>query len=345
MGTGIIKIDGRSLGHAELSELRRRGVAAVQNGESPIAVSRILGVTKAAVFNWLALYRGGGWQNLDAKKRGGRKPILGPAQLEWVYKTVSCGDPRQLKFEFALWSAKLLMLAIRRELGVSLSKASVCRLLHQLGLTPQKPLWRAYQRDPATVEKWLQKDYPAIKRAAKRAGATIWFGDEAGVRSESRNGTTWAPKGCTPVVSTTGARFGLNLISAVSAKGEMRFICVDKRVNSEVFILFLKRLLACCERPVFLIVDGHSAHKSAKTAEFVAQHKKMLRLYFLPPYSPDLNPDELVWNHLKNHGVGKRAITGPDQLGKLVMAHMRHIQKRKELVKSFFMAPSVEYTA
>jgi len=286
MGNEITNTDGRRLTHGELSVLRKRGVAAVQNGESPNAVARILGVTKAAVYNWLSLYRGGGWQNLEAQKRGGRKPALGPKEMEWVYKTVSGGDPRQLKFEFALWSAKLLMAAIRRELGISLSKASVCRLLLQLGLTPQKPLWRAYQRDPETVGKWLEEDYPTIKRAAKRAGATIWFGDEAGVRSDSRNGATWAPKGCTPVVSTTGARFGLNLLSAVSAKGEMRFMCVGSRVNSDVFILFLKRLLASSERPVFLIVDGHSAHKSAKTAKFVAENKGRLRLCFLPPYSP-----------------------------------------------------------
>ena len=335
--------DARKLSHDKLTELRRRAVDAVQNGEAPKDVARIMGVHLVTVYGWLALYRNGGADRLNAKKRGGRKPLLDGKALKWVYQVVTLGNPQQEKFPFALWSAKLLGVAIGRKFGVRLSKASVCRLLHQLGLSPQRPLWRAYQRDPKAVDNWLKTEFPAIKAEARKAQGEIWFGDEAGVRADSHSGTTWAPVGKTPVVQTTGARFGLNLISAVSRKGEMRFICVDGKVNAKVFISFLKRLIETSDRPVFLIVDGHPTHKAIMTRKFVESSEGKLKLFFLPGYSPDLNPDELVWNHLKNHGTGRRAITGPDQLRKLVLGHMRSLQKRTELILSFFKTPSTVY--
>ena len=246
---------------------------------------------------------------------------------------------------FALWSAKILAAAIKAKFGVPLSKASVCRLLRRLGLSPQRPLWRAWQRDPEAVEVWLKKDYPAIRAAAKKAGAEVWFGDEAGVRSDAHSGTTWAPVGQTPVVRTTGARFGLNVISAVNRRGALRFMCVDGKLNAGVFIGFLKRLAAGAGRPVFLVVDGHPAHKAAKVKAFVETLGGKLRLFFLPSYSPDLNPDELVRNNLKNHGAGRREITGPEQLKEPVLGHMRSMQKNGTLVRSFYQAPSTKYAA
>jgi transposase len=339
------RTDARKLSHEKLTELRQRAIAAVQAGESPQAVARVMGVHCVTVYNWLALYRQGGWNRLNARKRGGRKPKLDGMAMAWVYGVVTLGNPQQMKFPFVLWSAKLLAGVIAKELGIRLSKASVCRLLHQLGLSPQRPLWRAYQRDPKAVERWMETEFPAIKMAARKAKGDIWFGDEAGVRSDAHSGTTWAPVGQTPVVSTTGARFGMNLISAVNRRGQMRFICVNGRVNADVFIVFLKRLLATTTRCVFLVVDGHPTHKAVKTRKFVESTKGRLHLFFLPGYSPDLNPDELVWNNLKNHTIGKCGITGPDQMKKLVIGHMRSIQKQRNLVRAFFQAPSTKYAA
>ena len=337
--------DARKLTHDQLTDLRRRGVASVQNGESPRTVADVLGVSDAAVFSWLALYRGGGWDGLSARKRGGRKPKVDAKMVRWVYDLVTLGNPSQMKMPFVLWSAKLLAAEIKRKFGVTLSKASVCRLLRQLGLSPQRPLWRAYQRDPEAAERWLKKEFPAIRAAAKRAGGDVWFGDEAGVRSDAHCGTTWAPVGKTPVVSTTGARFGLNVLSAVNRRGAFRFMCVDGKVNAGVFIEFLRRLVASTRRPVFLVVDGHPAHKSKAARRFVDSLKGRLRLYYLPGYSPDLNPDELVWNNLKSQGTGNRAITGPDQLKRLVLGHLRSMQKRPGLIRSFYKTPSTKYAA
>jgi len=211
--------DGRALDHATLTELRKRGVAAVQSGESPPLVAAALGVNPRTLFRWLSLYRRGGWHQLDARKRGGRPPKLDGGALRWIYNTLANKNPLQLQFPFALWTAAMVQTLIAQRYKVKLSHSSVCRLLHQLGLSAQRPLWRAYQQNPEAVKQWLEKDYPAIRRRAKREGAQIFFADEAGVRSDFHSGTSWGRRGRTPVVSSTGARFGANLISAISRAG------------------------------------------------------------------------------------------------------------------------------
>jgi len=337
--------DARRLKHDELTALRKRGVKAVQNGESPEDVARILGISRVTIYNWLALYRKGGWAALEAKKRGGRKPRLDGKAMAWLYKAIANKTPDQYKFPFALWTSKLVARLIKERLGISLSKASVCRLLNQLGLSAQRPMWRAYQQNAQHVELWLKKEFPAIRARARREKAEIWFADEAGVRSDAHAGTTWAPKGKTPIVSSTGARFGLNIISAVSPKGDFRFMCVKGRVNAGIFIDFLKRMLQTTDRKVFLIVDGHPTHKAKKVNKFVESVADRLVLFFLPPYSPERNPDELVWNDLKNNSLGRKAITCVEQMKQEVISYLRFIQKTPERVRSYFMALTTAYAA
>ena len=219
-----MKTDGRALDHVTLTELRKRGVTAVQAGESPTGVAAALGVNLRTLFRWLALYRRGGWDQLDAGKRGGRPPKLAGRALRWIYRTVSSRNPQQMKFPFALWTAEMVQTLIAARCNVQLSHSSVCRLLHQLGLSAQRPLWRAYQQNPEAAKQWLAKTYPAIRRRARRAGAQVFFADEAGVRSDYHSGTTWARRGQTPVVCSTGVRFGANLVSAISAQGQLRFM-------------------------------------------------------------------------------------------------------------------------
>jgi transposase len=300
--------DARRLTHDQLTEIRKRAVAAVQSGESPEIVARAFGVHRTTMYGWLARYRDGGWDRLDARKRGGRKPKLDARAMKWLYDTVTLGNPQQYKFRFALWTSRMIVVLIREHLGIVLSRASVCRLLGQLGLSAQRPLWRAYQQDPEVVQRWLSIEFPRIKARAKGRGAEIWFGDEAGVRSDAHAGTTWAPRGKTPIVSTTGARFGINLISAVSRQGDFRFMGVKGRVNAGVFIEFLQRLIKGMTRPIFLVVDGHPTHKAAKVRQFLDTVSDRLELFFLPPYSPELNPDEHVWNDLKNNGARLRKV-------------------------------------
>ena len=338
-----MKEDGRALDHKTLEEIRIRAVQRVEAGESPEDVIRTLGFGRTVIYNWLAKYREGGVDALRAKAISGRPSKMTGTQLKWVYKTVTGKNPLQLRFEFALWTRSMIRELIREKFGVRLSEVSVGRMLRKLGLSPQKPLRRAYERDPELVEIWRKKQFPEIRRLAKKERATLYFSDEAGVRSDFHAGTTWALKGQTPIVPATGQRFGMNLISAISPRGDFRFMTVEGRMNAEKFIEFLKRLIHNAPHPVFLVVDRHPSHRAKKVLAFVRSTEGRLRLFFLPPYAPDLNPDEHVWNHLKNHGVGKQAIRSRDQFRKVVLGHMRSLQRLPDLIRSFFRDPHLRY--
>src|SRR6185437_959250 len=328
-----------------LEERRFEAVRRVQAGEAPTAVARDMGLYTNRIFIWLAAYRSGGWQALRARKAIGRPKRLEAKQIRWVYNAVTVKNPLQFKFRFALWTRAQIRALIAQRFSVKLSLVSVGRLLAQLGLTCQRPLFRAYQQDRSLVERWLKEEYPKIRAQAKRERAKIYFEDESGVRSDFHSGTTWAPKGETPVVRVTGQRFSLNMMSAVSPRGELRFMVVRGGVGAEVFIGFLKRLVYGQRRPIFLIVDGHPSHRSKMTKAYVESLQGILRLFFLPPYSPELNPDELVWNDVKNHGVGRTLIHAPADLMRAVVGRLRYLQKTPAMVRSFFQHPETRYAA
>jgi transposase len=335
--------DGRKLDHKTLEQLRLRAVRQIEQGAHPEDVAAALGMTRAAVYGWLAKYREGGLEALKARPVPGRPPSLSGAQLQRIYTLVVSNDPRQLQFPFALWTRAMVRELIRREFAVRLSEVSVGRLLRKLGLSPQRPLYRAYQQNPEAVAHWKAETYPAIRAEAARVGATIYFVDEAGVRSDYHAGTTWAPVGQTPVVAATGDRFGINLISAVAAKGKLRFAAYEGSLNGPVFIDFCHRLLADTPGPAFLVLDGHPVHRSKAVKAFAASTNGRLRLFFLPGYAPELNPDEWVWKHVKHDRVGRAGVTGPEDLKAKALAALHRLQKLPEVIRSFFRDPSLRY--
>lgn len=338
-------LDGRKLHHSAREAIRIRAVQRILEGESPEIIAKTLGFHRSAVYQWLKRYEAEGIAGLKYRRIPGKQSTLSKNQKQKIFDIVTSKNPLQLKFPFALWTRRMVKDLILDQFGIDLSEVSVGRLLHDLGLTPQRPLRRAYQQDPARVAHWRDEDYPAIQKEAKAVGAVIYFGDEAGVRSDYHSGTTWAPKGQTPVVRTTGSRHSLNLISAISAQGQMRFMTIKGKLKSETFIGFLERLLKNQSKPVFLIVDGHPVHRSSRVKTFVETTEGKLKLFYLPAYSPELNPDEQVWNQLKNHRIGKMVLKSLDDMTDKVHSAMRSIQRSPALIRSFFRHKECCYAA
>jgi transposase len=335
--------DGRKLNREAQAQIRMRAVQRVLDGESPEEVITSIGYQRRMIYHWLAQYRFGGFEALQVHKSSGRPPKLKGSQMMRLYDIIKDETPEQYKFDFALWTIEIIREVIKQIFKVTMSGVSVWRTLKALGLSAQRPRHVAYQQNEEAVEEFLKKTYPGIKKEAKKCGAAVYWGDESAIRSDYHSGTTWAPKGKTPVIKTTGARFSINMLSAISSKGHMRFMVTEKTCTIPVFIEFLKRLLFKQERPVFLIVDGHPVHKSKKVKEYVESTEGRLRLFYPPGYSPELNPDETVWSYVKHHVVGKKIISGPEQFLKVVKEALYSLMHRPSIVSAFFRKPSLQY--
>lgn len=318
-------------------------VRRVKEGERPSAVIQSYGLCRTTVYKWLRAEARGGEAALAARKASGPPSKLNPEQKQQVRRWICGKDPRQYGFDFGLWTRKIVAALIERRMGVRLSITSVGRLLAELDITPQKPLRRAYERDPAAIEKWKREEYPALEKRARRRGADIFFLDEAGIRSDAPLQRTWGARGQTPVVATSGKRQSVSAISAVNRLGAFWYNVYTGRLNAQQFILFLKDFLRYRRRPVFLVVDRHPAHIAKVVAAFVQAAGGRLELHFLPGYAPDLNPDEFVWNHLRQRGVSKTPLRRNESLRARVEADLAAIQADPPLVRSFFRAPSVSY--
>lgn len=324
--------------------MRQQAVKAVGNGESATSVAKAFGVNVRSVFRWLADYASGGQKALQAKPIPGRPQKVTPDEMRWLAKTIKDETPQQFKFEYALWTLALVGEVLAMQFGKRLSKGSVSRLMRILGFSVQRPLYRAWQQDAELVKQWQATEFPAIRAEAKAVGAVIYFGDEAGMRSDHHAGTTWAPVGQTPVVTATGRRFSMNMISAVSARGDLRFMVHEGNVGASVFRDFLKRLMVGAKQPIYLVVDGHPIHKAKLVRDFVAAREGKLKLFYLPPYSPQLNPDEQVWGNVKSR-VAKRLPQNQVELKQMLGSALRRLQNMPALVRGFFHHPHCRYAA
>ena len=232
---------------------------------------------------------------------------------------------------------------IDAKFGVRLSLASVGALLARLGLTPQKPLQRAYERDPEAIEAWKAEVYPKLAARAKKLGADIYFWDEAGFRADAVQGRTWGRKGQTPVIAVAGKRQTISAASAVNAKGAFWFATYQGGLNADLFVGMLKLLMRHRRRPLFVVLDNLATHKAKVVTEYVASTAGRLELHYLPGYAPELNPDELVWNYMKRTGTARRPLGKGQSLQDNIEADMLAIQRNPHLVRSFFSAPYVAY--
>lgn len=341
------RTDARTLESAALHLLRRQVVQAVRGGMSQTEAARTFGASLRAVSKWRRLDREGGLRALTLKRRG-RRPGEGrlSAQRAGRIRALIVGKmPDQLKLPFYLWTRAAVVRLIAREYGVAVSLVTVGRYLRAWGLSPQKPVRRAYERNDAAIARWLKREYPAIARQAKREHAVIYWGDEMGLRSDHVTGTSYAPVGRTPVVRATGQRFGCNMLSAITNKGALAFMVFEGKFKAPVFVAFMQRLLKQVAGTIYLIVDGHPVHKSGTATRFAATHASRLRLIRMPGYCPELNPDELLNQDVKTNGLGKSRPTNRTELMAIVRSHLYRRQKQPQVITNLFREKHVCYAA
>lgn len=340
-----MKRDGRKLAHNTLEEMRIMAVQRMKEGERPAQVAASFGMHRCWAYKCLAAIRGRGKgiRALRSTKGTGRPRSLTRSQERQVFRWVNGKRPDQYGFDFGLWTRQIVKELLQQRFGIDLSLASVGTLLARLGLTAQKPLERAYQRDAQAVERWKQQTSPELAAQAKREKADILFWDESGFSADAVHGKTWAPKGQTPVVQRPGQRQSISAASAVSAHGAFWYATYQGALTGELFVDLLKSLMQGRKRPVKLIADGLSAHKKTIVKEYVLSTEGMLSLHFLPGYAPDLNPDELVWSYAKRTGVARSPLKAGEKLQCRVESQLQQMASDTALIKSFFRHPSVSY--
>lgn len=341
------KIDARTLELPALQLLRRQVVQAVRGGMTQTGAARTFGASLRAVSTWMRLDRDGGLRALKLKRRG-RRPgggRLNATQAARMRALIIDKMPDQLKLPFYLWTREAVARLIDREYGIPVSPTTVGRYLQAWGMSAQKPVRRAYERNDAAIVTWLSREYPAIAQQAKRGKAAIYWGDEMGLRSDHVTGTSYAPVGHTPVVRATGQRFGCNMISAITNRGALAFMVFEGKFRNPVFIEFMRRLLRQVTGRICLIVDGHPVHRSAAARTFVADNATRLRLIRLPGYCPELNPDELLNQDVKTNTLGKRRPTNKAEMMAGVRSHLHRRQKQPHVIRNLFQEKHVCYAA
>lgn len=339
--------DGRKLAPEAQEALRRRVVRAItQEGMRRVDAVRLFGVSRTAIYYWLRAYGKRGESALVARKRGRKaRSRLAGHQAATTVRLITDRCPDQLKMRYALWTREAVRELLADRFGVKVSVWTVGRYLKRWGLTPQKPLRRAYEQDPEAVRRWLAEEYPRIRELAKAEKAEIHWGDEMGLRSDHQTGTTYGRKGETPVVPGTGQRFRCNMISTVTNRGKLAFMVFKRRFEAPVMIDFLRRLTKHSARKVVLIIDRHPVHRSRRVKRWIAEHADRIRVFYLPGYSPRLNPDELLNQDVKSNAVGRQRPKDQPEMISMLRSYLRSTQRRPDIVTNYFQHKDVRYAA
>jgi transposase len=345
---GMKHVDMRKLPAAAQEERRRQVIGLRQRGLTYQAIAVQVGLSRTGVFDICQRFAAAGAKGLVSQPRG-RKPdeqrLLDAAQEAAVRRLICRHTPDALELPFALWSRAAVRAVIRQRCGVALAVRTVGKYLARWGFTAQKPLRRASEQNPAAVRRWLRREYPAIVAAARRARGLIFWGDETGLRADDVRGRSYAPRGRTPVVRVCHRRAGLSLIAAVSNRGALRWMVLDGAVNAPALIRFLQRLIREVPRKVFLILDRLRVHRAARVRDWLAAHRAKIEVFYLPAYSPELNPDEGLNADLKQVVTRKAPARSQQQLKRVTVSHMHRLSKSPARVRSYFRHKPVRYAA
>jgi transposase len=338
--------DARSLAPAAQEAVRVKAVQAVLAGRSQREVGELFGVSRQIVNQWFAVYRRKGRAGLKARRRGRpRGGRLAGWQAAQTVRTLTDRTPEQLKLPWFLWTREAVRQLLAQRYGVKVSIWTVGRYLAQWNFTPQKPLRRAYEQNPAEVKCWLEEEYPGIRARAKREGAEIFWIDEMGMRSDHATGRTYGRRGRTPAIPGTGQRFRCNQISAITNRGRLNFMIFRQDFEATVFLAFLRRLLRQIPRKVFIIVDRHPVHRSKKVCRWMDRHPDRIAYFYLPGYSPELNPDELLNHDVKSNAVGRRRPHSCLEMVSHVRRFLRSRLRQPGIIRNYFREPHVAYAA
>ena len=342
------KTDARTLLPATQETLRKQAIRLKKQGKSFVEIASIVGVHRNTVSNWWNSYQDIGLKGIMSKKRGrhlGELRTLSPSQEIEIQNLIIENTPDQLKFSFALWTRKAIQLLIKQQLGITMPIRTVGEYLKRWGFTPQKPLKRAYEQQPSVVRKWLDTKYPEIVKKAKQENAEIHWGDETGLRNNSQHGRSFSPKGKTPVIKLSAKRASINMISTVSNQGKVRFMVYKTTMTAQVLIKFMKRLIKGSRKKLFLILDNLRVHHAYLVRDWVKANKDKIEIFYLPAYSPELNPDEYLNCDLKSGVHSKPPARTTKELQKNVISHMRKLQKKPNHVIKYFKHPKINYAA
>lgn len=343
----MVTRDARRLAPEAQEELRRRAVALVGEGRSQTEAAALLDVSRQSVSEWVRAQRLGGDEALRARTRGrrvGEKTALAPWQQAQIAKAIREKNPDQLKLPGFLWTRALVCELIERRFQIRVAEKTAGRYLRSWGFSPQKPARRAFEQNPELVQRWLQERYPEIEVRARREKSLILWADEMGLRSDHTAGRSWSPVGQTPVIEGTGQRFGTNVISAISNKGHLQFRVFKEKFIAKVFIDFMGRLIRQSKgQKIILILDGHPVHRSKKVRAWAEAHADEIELQFLPGYSPELNPTELLNQDVKTNALGRRRPHTQDELIGDTRSYLRSTQRRPDIVTNYFQEEHVAY--
>jgi len=329
-------------GRRSRNDERIDAIRLVEQGYTKAQVARILDVAESSVYGWQKAYREGGLAALSTKIASGRKRLLSDKQLLELSRYLRL-NPRQLEFDFGLWTRKLVRELIRRRFGIDYSEQNVGRILKMLGFSPQRPVYQALERDEGQRRIWMEETFPAIKERAERERAKIFFADEVGCRTDHHSGRTWSPVGQTPVVESLGKHESIGMASAISMQGAMFWMTYDGSMNSTLFTEFLDLLIHDIEGKIFLIVDNVKYHSSKEASKWVQEHKDRIELFFLPAYSPDLNPDEWVWKNVKGDHIARAVPQRRGHLFEIARCALRGLRACPEKIRAFFSDPHLAY--
>jgi transposase len=338
--------DFRQIPDEVMNYLRRIAVRAVEeNHHSPELIANILGISRSCIYDWLRWYRAGGEAALDTRLAPGADPVITPEMDRWLKATMLNSTPVEHGYDTELWTLNIVVELLQQRFGVWVADSTVALHLHRLDLSCQRPCYRAAEQDPEAVAHFLLYTFPKIQKLAENIGAEIGFEDEAGVGVMTRAGRTWGAVGQPPVVPATDRRGGYNVLSVVTATGNLRYSVTEPSINGERYVAFLQQVLRGRTRPLILVADNVPFHRSAVVRQFVRAHRRQIRLFFFPTHSPELNPDEQVWNEIKHRKLGKQPIKNKPDLKKRLHSALKSLQQKAEKIRSFFKLPDTEYAA